>query len=87
MASVPDFQQSAELYFQAPNSGKRRSLSYKRFATLSQAVSFVMEDISARNRVSTILQFGKRRISGQEIELLYRHCDFPSRFKKKGIKT
>lgn len=87
MASVPDFQQPAELYFQTPNSGSRKSLSYRRFETLAEAVSFAMEDLSARNRLSSTLQFGERRLRHHEIKFLYQHADFPVQFKQKGAKT
>jgi hypothetical protein len=87
MASIPDFHQTADLYFQAPNTGMRKSISYRRFATLAEAVSFAMEDLSTRNRNSCILEFGRQRLRQDEIRALYQQADFPPRFKRKGVKT
>jgi hypothetical protein len=64
--------EAAELYFHTPGAGSRKAVSYRRFASMAEAVSFVMNEITPRDRSSCFLEYGERRLGYEEISKLYR---------------
>lgn len=63
--------QTAELYFHTPGSGNRKAISYRRFATVAAAVSFVMNEITPHDRSSCFLEFGEHRLGYKDIKNLH----------------
>jgi hypothetical protein len=61
----------AELYFHTPGSGSRKAVSYRRFNSVAQAVSFVMNDVTARDRNTCILEYGEKRFGFVDIRKLH----------------
>jgi hypothetical protein len=65
-------EEAAELYYHTPGAGSRKAVSYRRFETLAEAVSFVMNEVFSRDRMSCFIEFDERRIGYEEISKLYR---------------
>lgn len=74
---------AAELYYHKTSAGPRKSVTYLRFANLSEAVSFVMKKVLPRDRGSCFLEFDERRLGYEDIRKLHQRAD-PSR-KLKSI--
>lgn len=65
-------EQVAELYFHTPGAGYRKAISYRRFASMMEALSFVMNEVTPRDRSSCFLEFGEQRLGYRDIKKLYR---------------
>lgn len=63
--------QASELYFHTPGVGSRKAVSYRRFESVAEAVSFVMNEVSMRDRSSCFLEFGEERLGYDEITKLH----------------
>lgn len=68
--------QTAELYFHTPGSRNRKAISYRRFATVAAAVSFVMNEVTPSDRNSCFLEFGERRLGYKDIKSLHQHQSY-----------
>lgn len=68
-------EETAELYFHTPGAGSRRATSYRRFASMAAAASFVMKEVSSRDRSSCILEFDGQRLGFEDIRKLYEGAD------------
>jgi hypothetical protein len=66
-----DDNDAAELYYRTLGIGSRKAVSYRRFASMTDAVSFVMNEISPRDRSSCFLEFDGRRLDYEGISKLY----------------
>ena len=66
-------EQTAELYFHTPGAGNRKAVSYRRFATVAEAISFVMNDVTPGDRGSCFLEFSEQRLGYKDIKEFLRH--------------
>lgn len=64
-------EEAAELYFPTPGVGSRKAVSYRRFANKAEAASFVMNEVTSRDRSSCFLEFGEQRLGYEDIRKLY----------------
>lgn len=67
---------TAELYFHTPGAPNRKAISYRRFATVAAAVSFVMNEITPKDRSSCFLEYGEMRLGYKDIKKLHQHESF-----------
>jgi hypothetical protein len=80
-----DFSAPAGLYVSRPRGGggslRRPSrgspMTYKRFATGSDAVQFVIEQMSEQQRFGATIETGDSSFTAEEIRALYDGCDYP----------
>ena len=72
-----DFGAPAELF--PPASHRRGQLSYRRVATLAEAVRFVVEDMPAIQRPGALIESDEVRYLGAEIDALYNATGYPLR--------
>jgi hypothetical protein len=71
MTVEPQKEELAELYFHTPGSGSRKTVSYRRFDGVARAVSFVMNDVTARDRNTCFLEYGDQRFGYVDIAKLH----------------
>jgi hypothetical protein len=70
-----DYRAPAEL-FPAP-SHRRGPLRYQRFDSLAEAVRFAQEEMTAAERLGTLIEADEIRYMGQEISALYDAAGYP----------
>ena len=70
-----DYRAPAEL-FPAP-SHRRGPLRYHRFESLAEAVRFAEEEMTAAERVGTLIEADEVRYMGAEISALYAAAGYP----------
>jgi hypothetical protein len=87
MDSTAKIEKTAELYYHTPNSGSRKSISYRRFADIGLAVTFAVENISPRDHHSCFLEVGEARFGHTEIRELYDNSQVELRRKQMGGKA
>jgi hypothetical protein len=62
--------------------GTRRPISYRRFATATEAIRFAIEEFPAIRTLGAWLQVGDNRFNGDEIQHLYDSGDYPRRRRR-----
>ena len=70
-----DYHAPAEL-FPAP-SHRRGPLRYQRFDSLAEAVQFAQEEMTAAERLGTLIEADEVRYTGAEISALYDAAGYP----------
>ena len=69
---ISEHEQVVELYFHTPGVSNPKATSYRRFASMAEALSFVMNEVTPRDRGSCFLEFGEQRLGYRDIKKLYR---------------
>lgn len=73
-----DFEAPAELFMV-----KRKGITYRRFATASEAIRFAIEDFPAIRTLGVSMQVGDERYDGDDIQRLYHSSEYPNRRRKR----
>ena len=74
-----DYAASAELYMPKRKLGARQALSYRRFATATEAIRFAVEELPAVRTLGAWMQVGEERFNGDDIQRLYESTSYPRR--------
>ena len=72
-----DYGMSAELFSSRASNGRRKPLSYRRFAQAAEAVRFAIEDLPPQSLISTYLEVDESRYQSTEIRRLYASARYP----------
>jgi hypothetical protein len=72
-----DYGMSAELFSSRASNGRRKPLSYRRFAHAAEAVRFAIEDLPPQSLISTYLEVDESRYQSTEIRRLYASARYP----------
>lgn len=79
-----DFSEAAELYGGSSWKGRRRPLTYRRFDSAAQAISYVVEEIAGAGSTGCVLEVQGERYDYAAIRKLYDSSEFPLKRKTKG---
>ena len=74
-----DYDAPAELFMPRRRSGSRPPISYRRFATATEAIRFAVEEFPALRTLGAWMQVGDDRFNSNEIQRLYDSGDYPRR--------
>jgi hypothetical protein len=72
-----DYDAPAELFMPKRKGGSRPPISYRRFATATEAIRFAVEEFPAIRTLGAWMQVGDNRFNSDEIQRLYRSSDYP----------
>jgi len=61
------------------HSARRNAMTYRRFATLAEAVRFAIEDLPVEGLAATVLETDSDRFDPDAIRALYARAEFPLR--------
>jgi hypothetical protein len=71
---------AAELYIPKKGGrGARQPLSYRRFATATEAIRFAVEDFPSIHTLGTWMRVGDERFNSDDIRRLYESNNYPRR--------
>ena len=71
-----DYATPGELFCSRSVSRKSR-VTYRRFDTAAAAIQFAIESLGEDNLRAATLEVSEKRLSGDEIKVLYDHPDYP----------
>jgi hypothetical protein len=74
-----DYNAPAELFMPKRKGGSRPPISYRRFATATEAIRFAIEEFPAIRMLGAWMQVGEDRFGSDEIQRLYESSDYPRR--------
>jgi len=74
-----DYAASAELFMPKRKRGVRQPLSYRRFATASEAIRFAVEELPSGPTLAPWMQVGDERFNSDDIRRLYESTGYPRR--------
>ena len=72
-----DYGVSAELFLCKVSNGRRRPLTYRRFAQAAEAIRFAIEDLPQHSLIGAYLEVDELRYESAEIRRLYASARYP----------
>ena len=72
-----DYDAAAGLYFGRPGGQARKMTGYRRFASVSAAVLFAVEQLAPAQLDHALLEVDEDRFNATDIRLLYESAHFP----------
>jgi hypothetical protein len=78
-----DYAASAELFMPKRKRGARQQLSYRRFATATEAIRFAVEELPTVRTLGAWMQVGEERFNSGDIQRLYESANYPRRPRRR----
>jgi hypothetical protein len=81
-----DYRETAEVYMpKSRGHGARQRLGYRRFATVAEAIRFVIENFPAARTLTPWMRVGADRFDSDTIRKLYDSSDYPLRRRNEKL--